>query len=428
MLRQRLFSVAVIAVPVTLALVIGSLGIGADPLWYDELFTADASSRGISGLLEHLWAFPTVPYMGLILVWTISGAIDADWWLRVPSLIAVGVATAFTARTGVLLGGAKVGVSAGLLVAFNPLIIRYAQEARPYAVGTAIAALCLWLAVRWSLQPTRSTWIGLLVSVLFLALFFAPGLVVLVPLSIFLVIGRREGRLVESLQRTDTVLAAAAFLLLVVFSIFSYLHRGEAMHGWLAVPTLNELANGPAMLGYSLGAVLFIFALLSRAGSIWLLGVVVGVMAIWIVSQMGSSWWLERSFITLTLPLALAVASVAARASWAQVTAAASLLALLVLPSVVSGNLQREEGRTEADKALSLAGLGGRGDVVVVGERPSLQFALERYAGDLSLDIRTTPNGYLGAFYSADNLEGYNCELVLAAEAPVNWWRCGEAG
>lgn len=428
--RGRLVSTGAVVVPTALALIVGSLGIGADPLWYDELFTADASSRGLGGLLEHLWAFPTVPYMGLVLVWTMSGSIEADWWLRMPSLIAVGIATAFTARSGVLVGGAKVGLTTGLLVAFNPLIIRYAQEGRPYAVGTAIAGLCLWLTVRWARQPKRSSMIGLLIAVLALAVFFMPGLVVLLPLGAFVLSRWRDGLIERRWKRIDIVLVVVTALLVAAFSAVSYLHRGEAMHGWLAVPTLAELANGPAMLGYllPLGAVLLIFALFTRPGSIWLVGVLMGVVAIWVVSQVGSSWWLERSFITLTLPLALAVASVAAKASWAQVTAAGTLLALLVLPSVVSGNLQREEGRTEADAALAFASFGDPGDVIVVGDRPSLRFALERYAKDLALDIRATPDGYVGPFYSADDLAGYGCELQQSAEAPVNWWSCEAAG
>lgn len=424
MTRERLTTVSVVAVPATLALIIGALGIGADPLWYDELFTADASTRGLGGLLEHLWAFPTVPYMGLVLVWTLSGTIEADWWLRMPSLIAVGIATAFTARSGFLLGGAKVGWAAGLLIAFNPLVIRYAQEGRPYAVGAALAGLCLWLTVRWARDPKRSSWIGLLVAVSALALFFMPGLVVLLPLGAFLFMEWRDGRISWRMPKPDVYLTAATTVLLVAFASFSYLHRGEAMHGWLAVPTLADLTNGPALLGYSLGVVLLLFAFFTRSGSIWLVGVLAGVVAIWIVSQIGSSWWLQRSFITLTLPLAIAVGWAASRVSWPQVTAAGALLALVVLPSVVSDNLKREEARSEAEAALAMSAFGESGDVVVVGDRPSLRFALQRYAKELSLDIRTAPDGHVGPFYSAEDLAAYECELRPTDGSAVKWWRC----
>jgi signal transduction histidine kinase len=178
------------------------------------------------------------------------------------------------------------------------------------------------------------------------------------------------------------------------------------------------------MLGYSIGAMLLIFALFTRDGSIWLIGVLLGVMAIWVVSQVGSSWWLERSFITLSLPLALAVASIAARGNWVQVMAGGALLALLVLPNVVAVNMQREEGRSEAEAAIALAAFGDLGDVVVVGNWPSLRYALLRYAKDLSLDIRETPDGETGAFYSVDELTGHRCEKLNNAEIPVNWWRC----
>lgn len=421
---SRRLSVGVVAIPTIVAAVAGSLGIAADPLWYDELFTSDASSRGISGVLDHLWEFPTVPYTTLILGWTLSGQLDADWWLRMPSLIAAGVATAFTARSGSLLGGPRVGFLAGMVVAINPLVIRYAQEGRPYAVGTALAALSLWLAVRWKLQPRRSTWFALILAVLSLAVFFAPGLVVLLPLGVFLLSNGGASELRSFLRWRDVVFTLLGVFVLLSFTGFAYLDRGEVMHGWLETPSFADLPSALGMLGFSIGTWLLFIPLLTREGSLWLFGVVLGGLGIWIVSQMGSSWWLSRSFITLTLPFALALAFVAGRASWTQVLVGISLLAVLTLPPVIASNLQREEGRNEADAAIALASIADRGDVVIVQGQAALGFALDRYAEDLKLDIRTTVDPGSSNFYSPADIDGYRCRSVETSHPGGAWWYC----
>jgi mannosyltransferase len=122
--------------------------LGALSIWLDEAYTytraALPAARTVAASIEkgHV---PT--YFLFMHYWIRLG--DDEAMLRLPSAI-FGVLTVGAAVVlGRIVGGARVGLATGLLVALSPLQVRYSQEARMYTMFTfaATTAMCgvIWL-------------------------------------------------------------------------------------------------------------------------------------------------------------------------------------------------------------------------------------------------------------------------------------------
>ncbi|GII93994.1 hypothetical protein Ssi02_42250 [Sinosporangium siamense] len=127
-------------------------------MWADELATAEA----VSSLAELRRVLADrdvvfVPYYLLMLLWSWFGG--ADWWLRLPSAIGVGVAAGLLADLGRRLGGVRAGVCAAALLVALPSMSRYGQEARPYALAVAAAVLSFWALHRALDRGERRDWV-----------------------------------------------------------------------------------------------------------------------------------------------------------------------------------------------------------------------------------------------------------------------------
>jgi len=86
---------------------------------------------------------------------------SGEFVVRLPSAIAVAVAAGAVAAIGRRLISPWAGLAAGLLFAVLPAVSRYAQEARSYAVVTALATIASYLLLR-TLQAApgeRRRWI-----------------------------------------------------------------------------------------------------------------------------------------------------------------------------------------------------------------------------------------------------------------------------
>ncbi|MDG4793788.1 glycosyltransferase family 39 protein [Micromonospora sp. WMMD1082] len=158
---MRLRSLPVWLVPAGLTLVVTLVGLdGAQP-WRDELATWSAATRGLGGLLRLAGTIDaaTGPYYLLMHAW-VAVAGDSATALRLPSALATTAAAGLTAVLGRRLWDARVGTLAGLLFAVLPGTSRYGQEARPYALATALAVLSTLLLVDALRHPGRRRWVG----------------------------------------------------------------------------------------------------------------------------------------------------------------------------------------------------------------------------------------------------------------------------
>ncbi|MFG1751728.1 glycosyltransferase family 39 protein [Streptosporangium sandarakinum] len=118
-------------------------GSWAPSMWADELATAQTATSWDT-LWETLRERDAVflPYYLLMYVWSRAGT--ADWWLRLPSALAVAAATGLLADLGRRLGGVRAGTVAGAALLVLPAISRFGQEARPYTLAVAAAVFSYW--------------------------------------------------------------------------------------------------------------------------------------------------------------------------------------------------------------------------------------------------------------------------------------------
>ncbi|GII89222.1 hypothetical protein Ssi03_72120 [Sphaerisporangium siamense] len=125
----------------------------APSVWADELATLGAVTS-LDTLWETLRQRDAVflPYYLLMYVWTRLGT--ADWWVRLPSALAVAAATGLLTDLGRRLAGARAGVPAGAALLLLPSMARFGQEARPYAMAVAAAVFSFW-ALRRATETGR---------------------------------------------------------------------------------------------------------------------------------------------------------------------------------------------------------------------------------------------------------------------------------
>jgi mannosyltransferase len=146
------------------ALVMLALGlwrIGRPEVWRDELASWSAARRSpgqLWAMVHHVDASSGCYYLFLHYWMGVFG--DAPAVLRLPSALAMAGAAACTARCASAWFGRAAGLWAGLVFALLPIVSRYAQEAREYAIGILAAALAGWLLVRALRRPAAGwrTW------------------------------------------------------------------------------------------------------------------------------------------------------------------------------------------------------------------------------------------------------------------------------
>jgi mannosyltransferase len=124
--------------------------------WYDEAYvpvhTLHPSLMATLRSVEHRENTPPLWY---VLIWAWSRIFGTGMIaLRLPSALA-GIATVAVAwGIGQQLAGRRAAIATAALVATNPLLVWYSQEARAYGLFVFIAALAMWCWLRADADPT----------------------------------------------------------------------------------------------------------------------------------------------------------------------------------------------------------------------------------------------------------------------------------
>jgi mannosyltransferase len=194
-------------IPGVLGLITGVYHLGVPPLWRDEAATKAIASRSVGQILATMphddvvhGAYYLVVHVFIRLFGSSNGA------LRLPSAIATAVACAVTAlvarrlaagggrQAGPAGGAALTGVTAGAVLALLPAMIRYAQEARSYAIVTMLAVIATYLLLR-AIDGGRPRWWAAYGAAVFLTgLFNIFGLLIVVAHGLTLLAAGRGGR------------------------------------------------------------------------------------------------------------------------------------------------------------------------------------------------------------------------------------------
>jgi len=135
------------------AFAVSVIGAGRPSLWYDEAATLSAATRSPGELWALLGNEDAVHglYYWLLRGWfTVFPA--TEFWARVPSALAVGVAAAGVVVLGRQLSVRSVGVAAGVVFAVLPRTTWAGVDARPYALTIAGA---VWVTVLFVVAVER---------------------------------------------------------------------------------------------------------------------------------------------------------------------------------------------------------------------------------------------------------------------------------
>ena len=151
---QRLLSAGLILAILLLATALRFHRLGEQSLWYDEGVAYAHSLRTLPELIQILPRNVHVPAYFALLGWWQDLTGSSEFALRALSAMCSILSVAWTYALGRRLCHPLAGLAAAALLTLNSFNIYYAQEARMYAMLTAVAGASMWLFVGWLRNQT----------------------------------------------------------------------------------------------------------------------------------------------------------------------------------------------------------------------------------------------------------------------------------
>jgi mannosyltransferase len=352
--------------------------LGDQAYHHDEIVTASRVLRvGFGHAMDAVGFSESAPplYYALAWLWTqVTG--NGEWGLRFLSALA-GVATIPVAYfTGRELRGARAGFIAAALVAVNPMLLWYSQEARAYSLLGFFCALSLLYCVR-ALQGAEDEKRDFVAWGVFSALALATHYFAVFPLiAETVLLARRRGRAILS----GLWIVALAVVLLAPLAIhqmsyghaewigkFSLGHRLAEVGITYMVGETGDIIGRteqwqPALIPLALAAAAFVLLLVRgsrperRAAFVpfAVAAAAVGIPLALAILSAGKDFVLARNLLPALVPLlvAVAVALSTERARHLGLAIAAVLVAYSLAFSIhasTSPELQRPDWRAVAD-------------------------------------------------------------------------------
>ncbi|MFE2429621.1 hypothetical protein ACFXJ5_23090 [Streptomyces sp. NPDC059373] len=144
-------------VPALILFAGGIRGLDRGSMWQDEATTAVIASRSLPQLWHTLGSVDAVhgAYYVLVheLIVVLGGAVPLEVLIRIPSLLAAAAAAAGVAAVARAAWSPAAGLLSGSVFAVLPVVSRYAQEGRSYAL---VAAAVIW----GTYFLVRGRWVG----------------------------------------------------------------------------------------------------------------------------------------------------------------------------------------------------------------------------------------------------------------------------
>jgi mannosyltransferase len=234
--------------PPVVALLTSLWGITNPSFWRDEAATIAAIRRPLGDLITMLGNVDAVHGAYYLMMWPIEHVLGpGELVLRLPSAIAVAIGAAFVAATGRRLISPWAGLAAGLLYAILPVVSRYGQEARSYAMVITVAAIASYLLVRvlQAKADRQRRWLaGYAVSIAALGILNIFGLLLVPAHAVTMALICRRGLREPAPRKLAIGWLTAVVAGLVVASpvlILGYKQRGQI--AWLGVNTSSSGLN-----------------------------------------------------------------------------------------------------------------------------------------------------------------------------------------
>jgi mannosyltransferase len=250
---------AVPLIPALVGLLLGLWRISGPSLWRDEAVTIELAHRSVFDLarvLQHIDVVHGLYY--LIMHVTVGLFGDSALAIRLPSTLAAAATAGLTAVLGRQLGSARLGLTAGLLVAIAPWMSRYAQEGRQYSIVAAFAVLATCLLVR-ALARSGRAWIPYGAAVALLGLIHLFALLILI--AHLVAVGYTQ----RSALRQWALATAAGLVPIAILVVIAF--RQKFQVAWILEPTWTDVLRLMEML--ALAPPLLIPAILLIGLGLW---------------------------------------------------------------------------------------------------------------------------------------------------------------
>src|SRR6266508_3113584 len=146
--RRRTVALAILAITLLGAAVrLGTLD--RQSFWFDELVTVSLLHRSFASMLAQIPQSEATPYLYYVIAWPWTRLFGfGEVGLRSLSAVAGAAIVPVVYGVGATLVSRRAGVIAAALVAVNPFLVWYAQEARSYSVFALFAALTVLFFAR----------------------------------------------------------------------------------------------------------------------------------------------------------------------------------------------------------------------------------------------------------------------------------------
>jgi mannosyltransferase len=337
--------------------------VGRPSPWFDEAVTRDVTSRSASEIIDLAQHVDLVHTTYYLLVHATLGASASVTPIRMLSVVAAALTAALLVRLGRELGSARVGVLAGLIWTLAPLVSRYAQEARPYAMVALAATAATVALVRFCRRPWLPARSGL----------YAGSLVILGLLNVLallLIVVHLSYVLATSAPTIRRRWALSASGALATLSPLLIASAGQSEQvSWLPRPGLEQL-TGFLLAEYAVGLVVLALLVLAIAGvgrgthspalGLGLAWALLPPVILWTVSQAHPLY--DWRYVFFTVPgSALALASLATLLRWRWLVA---LLLVLAIGGAHMQNVYRYRASGHAED------LRGAAAAIEAGSRP----------------------------------------------------------
>jgi mannosyltransferase len=374
------------AVPAALTAAVAGYQAGRPGPWRDELATWSAATRPVPQIVDlgrHIDGV-LVPYYLLMHVW-IGWFGDAPLTMRLPSLFAMIALSAVVALLARHFWGPAAGVLAGFVFAVLPVVSRYGQEVRGYALAALFATLATLVLAQALERPRWWRWVAYGIWVFLAGLAHLLCLLVLTGhLAAVLAAAISERRWRALCWLPAAGLAAGAVLALVRDGLgqrgeqLSWLHRATpATLGQLPELLFGSAAVGGAVLG------LAVFARTRPAALLWVT-VLLPTAVLYAYDQLVTPLFVGR-YLLFVVPLLAALAG-AALTTLPRLPALAAVVVIGLLGLPVQAADRREHSPFDYAAAAAVIAAGEQaGDGIVYAPRDAWQLVdtgIEYYLRD----------------------------------------------
>ncbi|WP_440086582.1 glycosyltransferase family 39 protein [Streptosporangium sp. LJ11] len=250
------------AVPAVAAMLIGLWGITTPSFWRDESVSTLAAAMPIGDLWHLLDSIDRVHALYYLLLRPVAAFSTGELAMRLPSVVATAAAAYGITVLGRRLATPGAGLLAGLLYVALPMVSRYAQEVRSYAIVTAVAVLATWVLVEATRRSGRRWYLAYGACLVLLGWFHVYALLLVLAHVVTVLLCRYRA---PSPSRPDVARFAGALAVAVAgIAPLALLAAGqrEAQLSWLKPSKLTDVAWFGEEVAGTVGVALLLVALM----------------------------------------------------------------------------------------------------------------------------------------------------------------------